>query len=67
MHKFLKFNQSIKVNKKNTLEYIDNELKMTDKVYALVNQESLLWMFTIKLKNSNDLSQFSETSITNTS
>ena len=57
--------KSIKVNKKNSLEYIDNEMKMTDKVYALVNQGIPFRDAYNKVKNSDDLSQFSETSITN--
>ena len=54
--------KSIKVNKKNSLEYIDDEMKMTDKVYALVNQGIPFRDAYNKVKNANDLSQFSETS-----
>lgn len=57
--------KSIKVNKKNSLEYIDNEMKMTDKVYALVNEGTPFRDAYNKVKNSDDLLQFSETSITN--
>ena len=57
--------KSIKVNKKNSLEYIDNEMKMTDKVYALVNQGIPFRDAYNKVKNSNDISQFSETNIAN--
>ena len=57
--------KSIKVNKKNSLEYIDNEMKMTDKVYALVNQGIPFRDAYNKVKNSNDTSQFSETNIAN--
>ena len=57
--------KSIKVNKKNSLEYIDNEMKMTDKVYALVNQGIPFRDAYNKVKNSNDMSQFSETNIAN--
>ena len=57
--------KSIKVNKKNSLEYIDNEMKMTDKVYALVNEGTPFRDAYNKIKNSNDLSQFSETTRSN--
>ena len=57
--------KSIKVNKKNSLEYIDNEMKMTDKVYALVNEGTPFRDAYNKVKNSNDISQFSETNIAN--
>ena len=57
--------KSIKVNKKNSLEYIDNEMKMTDKVYALVKQGIPFRDAYNKVKNSNDISQFSETNIAN--
>ena len=57
--------KSIKVNKKNSLEYIDNEMKMTDKVYALVNQGIPFRDAYNKVKNSNDTSQLSETNIAN--
>ena len=57
--------KSIKVNKKNSLEYIDNEMKMTDKVYALVNQGKPFRDAYNQVKNSNDLSQFSETTRSN--
>ena len=57
--------KSIKVNKKNSLEYIDNEMKMTDKVYALVNEGTPFRDAYNKVKNSNDMSQFSETNIAN--
>ena len=57
--------KSIKVNKKNSLEYIDNEMKMTDKVYALVKQGIPFRDAYNKVKNSNDMSQFSETNIAN--
>ena len=60
-----KFIKSIKVNKKNSLEYIDNEMKMTDKVYALVNEGTPFRDAYNKIKNSNDLSQFSETTRSN--
>jgi argininosuccinate lyase len=53
--------RSIKLNKKNSLEYIDNEMKMTDKVYALVSEGTPFRDAYNKVKNSNDLSQFSET------
>ena len=53
--------KSIKVNKYNSSEYIDNEMKMTDKVYALVNQGTPFRDAYDKVKNSSDLSQFSET------
>jgi argininosuccinate lyase len=52
--------KSIKVNKKNSLEYIDDEMKMTDKVYDLVNKGTPFRDAYNKIKNSNDLSQFSE-------
>ena len=57
--------KSIKVNKKNSLEYIDNEMKMTDKVYALVNKGTPFRDAYNKVKNSNDVSQFSETTRSN--
>ncbi len=57
--------KSIKVNKKNSLEYIDDEMKMTDKVYALVNQGKPFRDAYNQVKNSNDLSQFSETTRSN--
>ena len=57
--------KSIKVNKKNSLEYIDNEMKMTDKVYALVKQGIPFRDAYNQVKNSNDLSQFSETTRSN--
>jgi argininosuccinate lyase len=57
--------KSIKVNKKNSLEYIDNEMKMTDKVYALVNEGVPFRDAYNQVKNSNDLSQFSETTRSN--
>jgi len=57
--------KSIKANKKNSLEYIDNEMKMTDKVYALVNKGTPFRDAYNKIKNSNDLSQFSETTRSN--
>jgi len=57
--------KSIKVNKKNSLEYIDNEMKMTDKVYALVNEGTPFRDAYNQVKNSNDLSQFSETTRSN--
>ena len=57
--------KSIKLNKKNSLEYIDNEMKMTDKVYALVSQGTPFRDAYNKVKNSNDLSQFSETTRSN--
>jgi argininosuccinate lyase len=57
--------KSIKVNKKNSLEYIDNEMKMTDKVYALVNKGTPFRDAYNKIKNSNDMSQFSETTRSN--
>ena len=57
--------KSIKVNKKNSLEYIDNEMKMTDKVYALVNEGTPFRDAYNQVKNSNDLSQFAETTRSN--
>ena len=57
--------KSIKVNKKNSLEYIDNEMKMTDKVYALVNEGTPFRDAYTQVKNSHDLSQFSETARSN--
>ena len=57
--------KSIKVNKKNSLEYIDNEMKMTDKVYALVNEGTPFRDAYNQVKNSNDLSQFLETTRSN--
>ena len=57
--------KSIKVNKKNSLEYIDDEMKMTDKVYDLVNKGTPFRDAYNKIKNSNDLSQFSETTRSN--
>jgi argininosuccinate lyase len=57
--------RSIKLNKKNSLEYIDNEMKMTDKVYALVSQGTPFRDAYNKVKNSNDLSKFSETTRSN--
>ena len=57
--------KSIKVNKKNSLEYIDDEMKMTDKVYVLVNQGTPFRDAYNQVKNSNDLSQFSETTRSN--
>src|SRR6056300_976344 len=52
--------KSIKLNKKNSLEYIDNEMKMTDKVYDLVSEGTPFRDAYNKVKNSNDLSQFTE-------
>ena len=40
-------------------------MKMTDKVYALVNQGIPFRDAYNKVKNSNDISQFSETNIAN--
>ena len=57
--------KSIKVNKKNSLEYIDDEMKMTDKVYDLVNKGTPFRDAYNKIKNSNDLSQFLETTRSN--
>jgi ornithine carbamoyltransferase len=57
--------KSIKLNKKNSLEYIDNEMKMTDKVYALVSEGTPFRDAYNKVKNSNDLSQVSETTRSN--
>ena len=57
--------KSIKVNKKNSLEYIDNEMNMTDKVYALVNEGTPFRDAYNKVKNSDDLSKFSETASSN--
>lgn len=57
--------KSININKKNSLEYIDSEMKMTDKVYALVSEGTPFRDAYNKVKNSNDLSQFSETNKSN--
>lgn len=57
--------KSININKKNSLEYIDSEMKMTDKVYALVSKGTPFRDAYNKVKNSNDLSQFSETNKSN--
>ena len=45
--------------------FIDNEMKMTDKVYALVNEGTPFRDAYNQVKNSNDLSQFSETTRSN--
>lgn len=57
--------KSININKKNSLEYIDSEMKMTDKVYALVSEGTPFRDAYNKVKNSNDLSEFSETNKSN--
>ena len=51
---------SIKVNKFKSIEYIDEEMKMTDKVYALVSQGMPFRDAYNEIKNSDDLTKFTQ-------
>ena len=51
---------SIKVNKSNSIAYIDEEMKMTDKVYALVAQGKPFRDAYNLIKNSDDLSSYAQ-------
>ena len=51
---------SIKVNKSKSIAYIDEEIKMTDKVYALVAQGKPFRDAYNLIKNSDDLSSYAQ-------
>ena len=51
---------SIKVNKSKSIAYIDEEMKMTDKVYALVAQGKPFRDAYNLIKNSGDLSSYAQ-------
>ena len=51
---------SIKVNKSKSIAYIDEEMKMTDKVYALVAQGKPFRDAYNLVKNSDDLSSYAQ-------
>ncbi|MDC0962337.1 argininosuccinate lyase [Gammaproteobacteria bacterium] len=51
---------SIKVNKSKSITYIDEEMKMTDKVYALVAQGKPFRDAYNLIKNSDDLSSYAQ-------
>ena len=51
---------SIKVNKSKSIDYIDEEMKMTDKVYALVSKGIPFRDAYNKIKNSDDLTKFTQ-------
>ena len=51
---------SIKVNKFKSIEYIDEEMKMTDKVYALVSKGMPFRDAYNEIKNSDDLSSYAQ-------
>ena len=51
---------SIKVNKSKSIAYIDEEMKMTDKVYALVAQGKPFRDAYNLIKNSDDLSSYAQ-------
>ena len=51
---------SIKVNKSKSIAYIDEEMKMTDKVYALVAQGKPFRDSYNLIKNSDDLSSYAQ-------
>ncbi|MDA9963536.1 argininosuccinate lyase [Gammaproteobacteria bacterium] len=51
---------SIKVNKSKSIAYIDEEMKMTDKVYALVAQGKPFREAYNLIKNSDDLSSYAQ-------
>ena len=52
--------KSIDINKAQSLKFIDDDMRMTDKVYDLVSKGVAFRDAYNKVKNSNDLSQFSE-------
>ena len=51
---------SIKVNKSKSIDYIDEEMKMTDKVYALVSKGIPFRDAYNEIKNSDDLTKFTQ-------
>ena len=54
---------SIKVNKSKSIAYIDEEMKMTDKVYALVAQGKPFRDAYNLIKNSDDLSSYAQSNL----
>ena len=57
--------KTIKINKTNSIKYIDDDMKMTDKVYSLVAEGVAFRDAYSLIKNSDDLSSFSETNTNN--
>ena len=58
---------SIKINKSKSESYIDEEMKMTDKVYGLVSKGVPFRDAYIEIKNTDDLSNFSDSDYANSS
>ena len=58
---------SIKINKSKSSSYIDEEMKMTDKVYSLVAKGKPFRDAYNLVKRSNDISEFEEVSTKNSS
>ena len=58
---------SIKINKSKSSSYIDEEMKMTDKVYSLVAEGTPFRDAYNLVKRSNDISEFEEVSTKNSS
>ena len=58
---------SIKINKSKSESYIDEEMKMTDKVYGLVSKGMPFRDAYTEIKNTNDLSNFSDSDYANSS
>ena len=54
---------SIKINKSKSESYIDEEMKMTDKVYGLVSKGVPFRDAYTEIKNTDDLSDFSDSVI----
>jgi argininosuccinate lyase len=58
---------SIKINKSKSSSYIDEEMKMTDKVYSLVAKGTPFRDAYNRVKRSNDISEFEDASTKNSS
>jgi argininosuccinate lyase len=58
---------SIKINKSKSSSYIDEEMKMTDKVYSLVAKGTPFRDAYNQVKRSNDISEFEDASTKNSS
>jgi argininosuccinate lyase len=58
---------SIKINKSKSESYIDEEMKMTDKVYGLVSKGVPFRDAYTEIKNTDDLSDFSDSDYANSS
>ena len=58
---------SIKINKSKSESYIDEEMKMTDKVYGLVSKGMPFRDAYTEIKNTDDLSNFSDSDYANSS